>query len=122
MNAQFSEAVAEWKEATNEPIRFATPDSEEGEELIELTWDRAAGDGAYIELFRETGDDVVLVQYGTIAPTGEREQRGTTRLRSSRIKPGLTEIKNQLDGARPQLKWAYRPKVEIGNVSSLKLR
>lgn len=119
MNQAVSAAVLNWKATTGQPINFATPSSEDGE-LIELTWDRAHGDRAYVELFPDS-NDVVLVQYGTVSPDQNREQCGVTRFRLHEIPIGLNKIKSDLEHAVIS-KWSYEPTVEIGYVSSLKFR
>lgn len=119
MNALVSNAVMNWKATAGETIDFATPRSDDGE-LIELTWDRADGHRAYVELFPDSGD-VVLVQYGTVAPDANRQQCGVTRFRVNDIPHALTKIKRDLDGPAMS-KWSYEPTVEIGYVSSLKFR
>ena len=122
MNTEIWEEAQQWKSGFSEPVRIATPISDDGD-LVELTWDRSYGGTAYIELYPDSMNGVVLAQYGMICPNGQREQRGIGRFQASGIKRELTNIKTFLDQIqRPQPKWSYQPTVEIGRVSSLKFR
>ena len=109
-------AAKKWS-AANPEVSSERIEGEDGQ-FVELVWTRAFGDFAYIDLFPDEADSVI-VQYGTFYETDRREPCGVTRFVLSEIVPTLDRLKKTIADARPR-RWTYRPNVEIGVVSSLK--
>lgn len=119
MNQSLLNALNAW--VANTPDIEIVTSNTVGDDLVTLKWKRPSGDFAYIDAFPDRGE-VVIVQHGTIATSGQREQRGVARFRCSDLAKNLARLKSTLDLAEPVKRWTYKPDVEIGSVSSLKLR